>query len=152
MEVFRLTTLKYAQDLSGIGAKLYGGCWNKPGQAVLYTAASRSLALVEVLVHVANAYLPTDYQLLTIYIPDNSITELPIKDLPTDWNNSPPSDNLKKISKDWLSTNQYLGLKVPSAVVKGEFNYLLNPLHLDMSKVKILSQEPFAFNSPLRAN
>ena len=152
MEVFRLTILKYAQDLSGIGAKLYGGRWNKPGQAVLYTAASRSLALVEVLVHVANAYLPTDYQLLTIYIPDNSVIELPIKDLPTNWNNSPPSDDLKNFSEDWLSTNQYLGLKVPSAVVKGEFNYLLNPLHSDMSKVKILSQEPFIFDSRLKTN
>ena len=75
MEVFRLSTAKYANDLSGTGAKLHGGRWNQKGEAVLYTSGSRALALVEVLVHLTNAFLPLNYQLISIYIPDNSIID-----------------------------------------------------------------------------
>lgn len=146
MEVFRLATAKYANDLSGTGARLHGGRWNQKGEAVLYTAGTRALALVEVLVHLTNAFLPLNYQLITLYIPDDSIIEFPTKSLPSDWKTLEPSESTKKISAKWLITNEYLVLKVPSVIVEGEFNYLVNPLHADFSKVKILKTEPFSFD------
>jgi RES domain-containing protein len=149
MEVFRLTSAKYTQDLSGTGAKIHGGRWNQKGEAVLYTAGSRALALVEVLVHLTNAFLPLNYQLITIYIPDDSIVEIPQKSLPKDWKNIELSESTKKITAKWLSENDYLVLKVPSVVVEGEFNYLVNPLHADFSKIKILKTEPFSFDERL---
>lgn len=149
MEVFRLSSSKYANDLSGTGAKLHGGRWNQKGDAVLYTAGSRALALVEVLVHLTNAYLPFNYQLITLHIPDDSILTLPIKSLSQDWNTIEPSNSTKQITSKWLIENQYLILKVPSAVVEGEFNYLVNPLHNDFSKIKILKIEPFSFDDRL---
>lgn len=149
MEVFRLTSAKYAQDLSGTGAKIHGGRWNQKGEAVLYTAGSRALALVEVLVHLTNAFLPINYQLITIYIPDDSILEIPSKSLPKDWKNIEPSESSKKITNNWLTENEYLVLKVPSVVVEGEFNYLVNPSHTDFSKIKILKTEPFSFDERL---
>ena len=149
MEVFRLTTTKYANDLSGTGARLHGGRWNHKGDAVLYTAGSRALALVEVLVHLTNAFLPISYQLITIYIPDDSIIELPLKSLPQDWKSIEPNESTKKIAAKWLIENEYLVLKVPSVVVEGELNYLVNPANLDFSKVKILKTEPFSFDDRL---
>jgi RES domain-containing protein len=149
MEVFRLTSAKYAQDLSGTGAKIHGGRWNQKGEAVLYTAGSRALALVEVLVHLTNAFLPLNYQLITIYIPDDSIVEIPQKSLPKDWKNIEPQESTKKITAKWLTENEYLVLKVPSVVVEGEFNYLVNPLHSDFSKIKVLKTEPFSFDERL---
>lgn len=149
MEVFRLATAKYASDLSGTGARLHGGRWNQKGDAVLYTAGTRALALVEVLVHLTNAFLPLNYQLITIYIPDDSIIAFPIKSLPSDWKNHEPNESTKKISAKWLTTNEYLALKVPSVVVEGEFNYLVNPLHADFSKVKVLKTESFSFDARL---
>ncbi|WP_435355133.1 RES family NAD+ phosphorylase [Emticicia sp. SJ17W-69] len=149
MEVFRLATAKYANDLSGTGARLHGGRWNQKGEAVLYTAGTRALALVEVLVHLTNAFLPLNYQLISLYIPDDSIIEFPIKSLPSDWKNLEPGESTKKIAAKWLITNEYLVMKVPSAVVEGEFNYLVNPLHADFSKVKILKTEPFSFDTRL---
>jgi RES domain-containing protein len=149
MEVFRLSSAKYSTDLSGTGAKLHGGRWNQKGDAVLYTAGSRALALVEVLVHLTNAFLPLNYQIITIYIPDESITEIPLKMLPKDWNNLEPSESTKNISSNWLLENQYLSLKVPSVVVEGEFNYLINPLHEDFLKVKVLKIAPFNFDERL---
>jgi RES domain-containing protein len=37
-------------------------------------------------------------------------------------------------------------LKVPSAVVKGDFNYLINPFHPDATKISVSSQEDFPFD------
>lgn len=149
MEVFRLSSSKYANDLSGTGAKIHGGRWNRKGDAVLYTAGTRALALVEVLVHTTNAFLPLNYQLITIYIPDDSILTIPTKSLPEDWNNIEPSDSTTKISASWLSATEYLTLRVPSVVVEGEYNFLINPAHPDFSKVKILRNEAFNFDSRL---
>lgn len=149
MEVFRLSTAKYANDLSGTGAKLHGGRWNQKGEAVLYTSGSRALALVEVLVHLTNAFLPLNYQLISIYIPDNSIIELSTKSLPDDWKSIEPSDSTKKIATKWLINNEYLALRVPSVVVEGEFNYLINPLHIDFQQIKVLKIENFSFDDRL---
>ena len=149
MEVFRLSTAKYANDLSGTGAKLHGGRWNQKGEAVLYTSGSRALALVEVLVHLTNAFLPLNYQLISIYIPDNSIIELSTKSLPDDWKSIEPSDSTKKIATKWLINNEYLALRVPSVVVEGEFNYLINPLHSDFQQIKVLKIENFSFDDRL---
>jgi len=149
MEVFRLSSSKYANDLSGTGAKIHGGRWNRKGDAVLYTAGTRALALVEVLVHTTNAFLPLNYQLITIYIPDDSILMIPTKSLPDDWNNIEPSDSTTKISASWLSAAEYLTLRVPSVVVEGEYNFLINPAHPDFSKVKVLCSEAFNFDNRL---
>jgi RES domain-containing protein len=149
MEVFRLTTAKYVNDLSGTGVRLHGGRWNQKGDPVLYTAGSRALALVEVLVHLTNAFLPLNYQLITTYIPDDSIIGLPSKLLPSDWKSFEPNESTKKIAAKWLAKNEYLALKVPSVVVEGEFNYLVNPLHADFPKIKILKTEAFSFDDRL---
>ena len=85
MEVFRLSKAQYASDLTGTGAKLAGGRWNRAGVAVLYTSSSRALATLEVLVHIPAFYVPFDYVLSSIWIPDDSIQVLDIKLLPADW-------------------------------------------------------------------
>ena len=149
MEVFRLSSAKYANDLSGTGAKIHGGRWNRKGDAVLYTAGTRALALVEVLVHTTNAFLPLSYQLITIYIPDDSILTISNKSLPKDWNNIEPSDSTAMFCSEWLKTNEYMTLRVPSVVVEGEYNYLINPANADFTKVKILQNEAFNFDNRL---
>ena len=47
MRVFRIANEKYIRSLSGIGAERYGGRWNHKGTRVVYTAASRALAMAE---------------------------------------------------------------------------------------------------------
>ena len=86
MQVFRLARYARRYDLSGYGAYLYGGRWNLPGMAVLYTAELRALALVEALVHFPVQDLPDDMYLLTLEVPDElSREELTADKLPADW-------------------------------------------------------------------
>ncbi len=150
MIVYRLSREKHEKDLSGKGAKLAGGRWNSKGVSMLYTAQSRALCVVEVAVHIPLGVLPKNYKLVTIEFPDSvKIKTLSKEKLPSDWEEKPHPNSTQQIGDKFAEANEYLILKVPSAVVQGEYNYLLNPLHIDFNKVEIVSIEPFEFDSRL---
>jgi len=41
---------------------------------------------------------------------------------------------------------EYLALKVPSAIIPDEFNIILNPLHPGIQACKVISSIPFVFD------
>ena len=149
MIVFRLSKAKYARDLSGKGAEIAGGRWNSKGRAVIYTSASRALCTTEIAVHTPLGNVPMDYHLISIQVPNAAIFALPESKLPPDWKGFPHSMNTQKMGDKFLQDNKHLVLRVPSAVVQGDYNYLINPRHADFSKVKIVNVEPFSFDERL---
>lgn len=148
MLLYRITNAKYANDLSGNGARLYGGRWNSEGRPMIYLASSRSLAVLESLAHLSPTNLPDDIFMLIIEVA-NDFMEVNIKTLPDNWNEYPEPNILKQIGNSFLQKNEPLLLKVPSAIVKEEFNYLMNPLHPKVTEVKIISKSPFLFDRRL---
>jgi RES domain-containing protein len=142
MKVYRVAKPKRAKDLSGVGAWLAGGRWNREGSSVVYTAESASLAMLETLVHLNLTALPSDMCVATIEVPDNaSVTEISKRSLPKEWWVHPPPDELKEIGKEWLDKGDTLLLCVPSAVSPHERNYLINPAHKDMPQVEVVKVE-----------
>jgi RES domain-containing protein len=128
---------KYIRDLLGTGARIYGGRWNQKGVGILYTSENRALATVEYLVHVPLSIVPGDLSIATIQIPDDiSPKEIAISDLPANWRDYPAPPELAELGTQWALTNETLLLRVPSAVVEGEFNILINPLHPDIKHVE----------------
>jgi len=146
MIVYRLARQTFIHDLSGYGAEKTGGRWNSKGRAVLYTAASRALAMVEVAVHVPLGIIPINYFIASIDIPDKDILKLKESDLPDNWNSNPFTKNTQLIGDDFLRKADHLVLQVPAASVAGDFNYLINPRHPDFNKVKNKSIDPFEFD------
>ncbi len=149
MIVYRLSKKKYAADLSGRGAEKAGGRWNSKGLPMVYTSESRALCTTEIAVHSPLGNIPTDYYLTTIEIPAASSLEIKQGDLPKDWKAIPHSNSTQLIGDTFLSENKFLVLKVPSVVVQGDFNYLLNPAHKLFVKVKITKTELFEFDERL---
>jgi len=148
--VYRLGKKKYNNDLSGIGAEKYGGRWNNKGTRMVYTSQSRALANLEVAVHVALKNVPKDYYLTTIEIPDSFIQNYPLSRLKDkDWKTHPPSEFTQNEGDNFVRKNKTLALKVPSAIVQGDYNYLINPVHKDIGSIKIVSNEPFTFDKRL---
>jgi len=148
MIVYRLSKGKYRRNLSGKGAEMYGGRWNSKGTALLYTSQSRALTFAEISMHIPLGITPKDYFLITIQIPDTAdIRELAETDLPADWRSNPHSDSTQKIGDEFATALKHLVLRVPSAVVPGDFNYLINPYHSMMNEVTIADVEPFEFDS-----
>jgi RES domain-containing protein len=130
--------------LDGEGAKQVGGRWNSPGHAVVYMAESISLAVLENLVHMSNADFPVGYVSVSALIPDELrvLTEDEIReDLP----NAGP----RELGDHWVGSLASAVLRVRSAVIPKEFNFLLNPRHPEFSKISADPVAPFVFDERL---
>jgi hypothetical protein len=73
MICYRVVRRKYA-DLSGEGARLYGGRFNPPGIPAVYSSQSIALALLEVLVHIDKSEMPTDYIVVAVRFSAQSLS------------------------------------------------------------------------------
>ncbi|AWV99141.1 RES family NAD+ phosphorylase [Arcticibacterium luteifluviistationis] len=150
MIVYRLASGPYKDDISGTGARLFGGRWNSKGMQVLYTSSSIALCTVEIAVRTPLHSLPMDYFLIKVYIPDDlAIYQIPNEVLPQKWDVLPHGDFTQKLGDSFLKKGNYLIMKTPSACVEGDFNYLVNPFHPDFDKVKIIETKKFEFDSRL---
>jgi RES domain-containing protein len=126
---------------------LAGGRWNSRGKAVLYTSQSRALCTTEIAVHTPLGNIPTDYEIVEMTIPDSvMVKEVEISDLPFDWKSIPHSHSTQEIGDKFISDNEFLIFKVPSVIVRGEFNFLINPVHGKFNEVEINSITKFEFD------
>lgn len=147
MRLYRLSKSKFSYDLSGKGAELAGGRWNSRCKALLYTGQSRALCTAEIAVHTPLGNIPMDYEIVEITIPDSVIVkEIEISDLPFDWKSIPHSHSTQEIGDAFILENEFLVFKVPSVVVQGDFNFLINPAHRRFREVEIASVNPFEFD------
>ncbi|MCC5930584.1 MAG: RES family NAD+ phosphorylase [Cyclobacteriaceae bacterium] len=151
MRVFRIEREKYlTHTLKGVGAALNDGYrWNSLHTYLVYTAESRALAMLEISVHLDfSEDLPTDRYYVEIDIPkDITIMELPIEQLPEDWDSRPPIPETQYIGDDFVYKKEAPVLKVPSSIVPPEYNYLINPNHPDSAKIKVISTQRLQFDS-----
>lgn len=150
MILYRLCKKKYKNDLSGKGAELSGGRWNSKGVSVLYTCESKALCTAELAVRLPLGLIPDEYYILTIKVPDNSkIVNCSLKSLPKDWKEFPHPNSTKNIGDDFIKKNKAFILKVPSAVIMGDFIYLINPFHKEFKNINIIKSELFEFDTSL---
>ncbi len=139
---------KFSKDLSGQGARIFSGRWNSIGHPMVYTSESRSLAAFELVVHLNLSLVPTKYMIIKINIPDKiDIERIDNRKLTAGWDSFPVNPITRKIGDDFIERNENLVLKVPSVVIPGDFNYLINPLHNYIKKVTIVSTEPFSYDN-----
>jgi len=148
--VYRITGKKFAHDITGTGAAMYGGRWNKKGTPVLYTGESKEIALLETIVHTPPMLIP-NLDIIIFEIPNNSITEIKIQDLPSNWTDYPAPSILAKLGAEWTKKGETLALKVPSCIIHSSHNFILNCRHLDYGKIKMIEHKDFHFDSRLNS-
>ncbi len=148
MLVYRLTKGKYKDQLSGIGAAIMGGRWNSLGIEIIYSATNRALAMSEVAVHVAFELLKDNYHMMEVELPDDFLEVSP-SSLLEEWNSFPYNESSRHIGDTFVINNEALALRVPSAVVQGEWNVLINPRHKKFSRIKITNVVPFRLDRRL---
>lgn len=145
MLLYRIAKKDYIEDLTGYGARLYGGRWNEKGIPALYTSSSLSLCMLEVLAHCEKSVYPTDMYFAELEFPD----ELVPKDF------FAADDNEQVFAgTDWLKSKSSAAIKVCSAVLPafygGDFNVIFNPRHYDFSKLEIKTVVECPFDLRLR--
>lgn len=143
MRVWRIVRSRHAEEaFSGEGARRYSGRWHHAGRPAVYTATSRPLALLEILVHVDFEDAPTDFVLIPADVPGECVESLEDDDLPEGWDFLPATEASRDLGSTWLRERHSPGLLVPSVVLPQERNVLLNPLHPDFDRVEIGRPEP----------
>jgi RES domain-containing protein len=141
IEAYRITKEPNLQQaFSGTGARRYGGRWNSVGVEVVYTSAHRSLAILEVLVHIEDDQSSTGtvrhpYLIYPISFDQSCLEALSPSSLPPDWASYPPAKSTQQIGDEWARRANSPVLSVPSAVVPEEHNYLLNPNHKRFAEI-----------------
>lgn len=141
--VWRLLTARFARTaFSGEGARLYGGRWNRKGVAMVYTAGSQSLAMLEMLVQ--DEPLRARYVMISATVPTKlKIERLAPQQLPADWRDPAAREHLQTVGTDWIRRGSSAVLAVPSVVIPAESNYLLNPHHLSFGRIEIGRAQEF---------
>lgn len=151
MKVYHLGKTKFADDLTGKGAELFGGRWNRQGTSCIYTSGTLSLALLEYAVNNSLDNIPRALSYTIYEVPDKGYKRFEISDLPGNWTARPTPISTQDFGTLLLKENKYLVLAIPSVVVPLEYNYLINPMHKDMEKIKIVAKQDFVFDVRLKA-
>jgi len=151
MRVWRICKAEHiAMAFTGEGALLYPGRWHHAGTPVVYCSESRALAALEQLVHLHRNRLPPNFVCFPVGIPEDlDVREVGAQDVPAAWRRHPGPPELRDIGTHWTESGETVVLQVPSAVVPGEHNFLLNPRHPDFGRLAIGDPEPFAFDERL---
>lgn len=145
MIVYRCSLLKWASDLSGTGSYLHGGRWNTPGTRMIYTAENNVLAAFEVALRIPLDQISKNYVMVPVEIPGEA--ELLSPKLPKNWYSDIRVS--QKVGDAFIKGGQHLIMKVPSALISDSFNYLLNPHHAMIKKVKIKTPRTILFDKRL---
>jgi len=145
MLVYRIGKEQYCNDLSGLGAKLYGGRWNRVGIPCVYTSQSRALALLEYSVNISLEFINHKLCFTVIEIQDYLIEEISNENLPNNWKAIPASSSAKTFGSDKLIQTSNI-IRVPSVIIPNEYNFIINPTNLDSDAVKIVAVEEYIFD------
>lgn len=137
MLVYRVGKTKHANEISGEGAKINGGRWNHKSVPCLYTSSSRALSLLEYTVNVNVDEIPRALSITTIEIPDSEILVINEELLPGNWKKIPAPTSTRDFGTNLLKTSKKAVFQIPSSVISQEFNYILNPLHINSRNFKI---------------
>ncbi|MES2555669.1 MAG: RES family NAD+ phosphorylase [Bacteroidota bacterium] len=149
MELFRISSAKYSTKLVSSGA---ANRWNKKGEFVIYTGGSRSLSTLESVVH--RSFIKPDilYKVMILSVPDTDslIKTIGTNDLPKNWREFDAYSRLQEMGSHWFNNKETLILKVPSAVIPQEYNYIINTEHPDFKEhVKLVRTESYFWDERL---
>lgn len=141
---WRIVDARYADDaFSGEGARLHKGRWHSAGYRVVYVCQTISLATLELLVRVPRAQLLSGYVVVSCSFPEALFEDVDRKRLPDNWRDYPAPPELQELGTEWVISRESAVLRVPSAVVPEEYNYLLNPEHEHFGSIDFGQPRPF---------
>ena len=152
LTLWRIAKTRYASTaFDGEGARLNGARWSSVAVRVAYASQSVALATLEVMVGLQQSRFLPAYSLVSAQVDEGDVEVLPPAALPANWRSHPPAPESQAIGDRWIAEQRALVLRVPSAIIDGEFNYLLNPAHPAFEGVAISAPTPFAFDPRLIA-
>ncbi len=147
MMLYRFARAAFSNDLTGEGARLFGGRWNSKGTSAVYASLSISLSLLELLIHSVSYEEILSNDLLSLETGSLAITEISAAQLKEGWQQD--EEYTRYIGDEFLHSLATPLLKIPSVIIPEEYNMLINPKHADSKKIKLKSHRDFSFDARL---
>lgn len=149
IRAWRLVKKKHqAAAFSGLGARLAGGRWNLPGEAVVYASSSLALAALETLVHLGDEARVIAFVYFELLLPEDLAVTRCARP-PVGWRVEPPGDASMRYGSRWLRAGKTAVLDVPSVLVPPERNFVVNPQHSDFARITLSRPRAFTFDPRL---
>jgi RES domain-containing protein len=133
---------------TGEGAQRVGGRWNSPGVPVVYASEHKSLAVLEMLVHLDPRDAPR-YVTFRLEFDEALVERRPADRLPSGWREEMPARAARLVGDAWVRAGRSAVLAVPSALIPEELNYLLNPAHPDFKRIALGKPTPLVLDPRL---
>jgi len=147
---WRILKAKFApKAFDGEGSRRVGGRWNSRGLPIIYTAESAALAALELLVHLGRSRTLPEYVIFSCTFPESMVQVIDVRELPLDWRLHPGPSELRRVGDQWARRLHSPVLRVPSAIIHSENNYLLNPEHHSFRRIRISQAQAFEFDTRL---
>jgi RES domain-containing protein len=142
----KLWRLSKFVELDGEGGRLFAGRWNRGGRAVVYTAESSALAILEVLIQYQRGHIPVPVEFIEIVTPDTLA-------ILTYGQPTPPRDQSisRDWGEDWLHGGASAVARVPSALAPESYNLLINPAHPEAPQIKVVRHWRHSWDARLLA-
>jgi len=151
IQAWRVIKKKHLSEaLSGEGTRLGGGRWNHVGIPVVYASETLSLTVLALFIPFTRRDIIISKSLLAIpvLIPDTIKTiEVHVQDLTPGWDSSPPPNFTRDIGTKWARTGASPVLRVPSAIIPEEHNFVINVKHPDFINITVGDPRHFALDA-----
>ena len=147
---YRITQRRFQESaFTGEGARLGGGRFNSVGVPAVYVASSLPLALLEVLAGLNRHRRLDPYVYFEVRFEERHVSDLDLEQLPANWTDAPAPKVVRALGDAWLKARRSLALRVPSAALPQERNYVINPLHEAAAALVIDGPKPIAIDPRL---
>ena len=81
---------------------------------------------------------------------DQLVRQVKLSELTSNWRSIAAYSDLQKIGSEWYNKQETLILKIPSAIIPFEYNYIINTEHPDFrNKVSLVRTENYFWDSRL---
>jgi RES domain-containing protein len=149
LTAWRIVKKRYAPTaFDGEGARLFGR-WNSPGVSIVYLASTRSLAVLEMAVHLDRSSLLSSFVLIPCEFDERLVLRPERESLPQAWRRDPPPSALAVFGDGWARAARSAVLAVPSAIIEEEPNFLVSPAHPEFAQIRIGEPHHFEFDHRL---
>ncbi len=136
MLVYRIVHKNWSTSLFASGIE---GRWNREGNKVIYAAESIALAFLENMVRRQGIGFNHDFKIMFINIADNlKVSVIETGNLQEGWRNIRDYTLCQPAGNTWYDEATAPILKVPSAVLPEAFNYVINTMHPDFTKISLI--------------
>jgi len=151
VKIHRLALARYASDkrqaFSGLSGFVVDGRWHSKPRLLDYASQSVSLAALERLVHYKRFNGLAPHMLCSADLPESCILRMELP--PSDWDALESSAAVRDVGNRWYDERKSAALMVPSTIIPGEFNFLINSRHPAWRWAWVSTPVPFAFDRRL---